>query len=395
MTMKTAILALYEVYPPASGSASVSYHLARHLPGEAVLFQMTQKTTRTGPPPEFRAIDFPYASDRHLRKVLSICRNLPAMGRAMRTENPDAIVIEGGSWAVYLLAVFGSLRILGIRAPIIYHTHNVEYLLRRVRNGPFIAMLTRWAEKALCRRCDLVTAVSPEDARAIEGLYGVSPMVVPNGVDPDRFDVPPEEAARVAAKYGISGETVLFMGLPDYPPNTEAIEALVSRIFPAALRSCPGLKMAMIGGRISFRRDWLLNPGSIPHTEVPAFVKACAVCVAPIRSGSGTRVKLLEYMAAERPIVSTTKGAEGLGAISGRHLLIADSDKDFVDGIIRLMRDPDLSANLGRQARLFVRDHFSWPAIADGLTRRIQDLMRNRTEDVFRPGSSQGGVPHE
>ncbi len=66
----------------------------------------------------------------------------------------------------------------------------------------------------------------------MEALYGALPIVVPNGVDPERFDVPPEETGRIAGKYGITDRTVLFMGLPDYPPNTEAIEALTSRIFP-------------------------------------------------------------------------------------------------------------------------------------------------------------------
>ncbi len=393
--MKTAMIALYEVFPPASGAASVSYHLARHLPGEVVLIQMTHRTSLTGSPGEIRTVDLPYSSDRHLRKVLSIFRRLPAIVRAVRSERPDAVVIEGASWAAYLLLVFASLRIAGVRSPIVYHSHNVEYLLRKGRNGPFVSRLTRWAEKTIGRRSDLVTAVSVADARAFKGLYGWAPVIVPNGVDPDRFDVSPEKAALVASKYGLTDKTVLFMGLPDYPPNREAIDALVSSIFPSASRSIPGLQLAIIGGRIAVRRDWLLNPGSIPHTEVPAFVKACALCVAPIRSGSGTRVKLLEYMAAGRPIVSTTKGAEGLEAISGRHLLIADSDENFADGIVQLMRDPARSELLGRQARIFAREHFSWRAIAEGLSREIRGLVRGGTDGAPRAESPESAIPHD
>jgi glycosyltransferase involved in cell wall biosynthesis len=226
-------------------------------------------------------------------------------------------------------------------------------------------------------------------------LYGLIPVVISNGVDLDLFDVPPDEAARVASKYGITDRTVLFMGLSDYPPNREAIVALVSRIFPAALRSVPSLKLAIIGGRIPVRRDWLLNPGSIPYAEVPAFVKACRLCVAPIRSGSGTRVKLLEYMAAGRPVVSTSKGAEGLGAISGLHLLIADSDEAFADEIVRLVCDSVLSETLGRQARLFVRERFSWQVIADRLAREIRNLTLNKTNNSSRAGSTERIISHE
>jgi len=393
--MKTAMIALYEVYPPISGAASVSYDLARHLPGDVVLFQMMHKTTRTETEGEVRTVGFSYASDRHLLKVLSICRRLPGIVGALKSERPDVVVLEGASWAVYLLLVFVFLRVRGVRCPIIYHSHNVEYLLRKTRNGSFVSSITRRAEKILCRRSNLATAVSPVDARAIEMLYGLAPVIVPNGVDPDRFDVPPTETARVASKYGITDGTILFMGLSDFPPNREAIAALVSRIFPAALRSVPSLKLAVIGGRIPFQRDWLLNPGSIPYAEVPAFVKACTLCVAPISSGSGTRVKLLEYMAAGRPVVSTSKGSEGLGAISGVHLLIADSDEAFADKIVCLVRDSALSETLGRQARLFVRKRFSWQVIADRLAHEIRNLTFGGMNNASQAGSPEGVISHD
>lgn len=393
--MKTAMIALYEVFPPISGAASVSYHLARYLPGQVVLLQMTHKGARPALRPEIRTVEFPYASDRHWLKLFSVLRRLPDIARVLRSERPDVVVIEGASWAVYLVFVLATLRFAGVHSPVVYHSHNVEYLLRKARNGTFITLLTRWAERALFRRSSLATAVSSGDARAIAELYGVAPALVPNGVAPDRFDVSLDEAARTAARYGITDRTVLFMGLPDYPPNTEAIEALILRIFPAVLRSAPGLRLAIIGGRVPFEREWLLNPGSIPHTDVPAFVKACAIGVAPIRSGSGTRVKLLEYMAAGRPVVSTTKGAEGLGAIPGRHLLIADSEEAFADGIARLAGDPVLSEAIGREARHFVRERFSWNALAGGLAIRIRGLLEGRPADPPGPGSPESFIPHE
>lgn len=393
--MKTAFIALYEVFPPASGAASVSFHLARHLSGDVVLFQMSRDTYGPQVVRGVRIIGFRYASDSHLRKVLSICRMLPGLVKALRRERPGAIVLEGASWAAYLLLVLGVLRIGGVCAPIVYHSHNVEYLLRKGRNSPIVVAITRWAERALCRRSDLITAVSPMDARVFRALYGLDPQIVPNGVDPGLFDVPSDEVARVRSKYGITGKTVLFMGLADYAPNVEAIESLVSRIFPAALRSVPDLRLAVIGGRIRYRRAWLLNPGSIPHDEVPAFVKACRLCVAPIRSGSGTRLKILEYMAAGRPVVSTAKGAEGLGAIPGVHLSIADSDEAFAAEIVRLVRDPAVAEALGSHGCGYVRERFSWRVIADSFAREIRSLGPAGTNGVTRKGIPEGAKSHE
>ncbi len=393
--MKTAFIALYEVFPPASGAASVSFHLARHLRGDVILFQLSRGPCAPHVVQGIRIVGFPYASDNHLLKAMAISRALPSLVKALRRERPEAVVLEGASWAAYLLLVLGALRIGGIRAPIVYHTHNVEYLLRKGRNGPIVLAITRWAEGALCRHTNLITAVSYTDAKSYREIYGLDPRIVPNGVDPDQFDIPPEEVARISQKYGISENTVLFMGLADYAPNIEAIESLVSRIFPAARRSVPDLRLAVIGGRIPFSRDWLLNPGSIAHDEVPAFVKACRLCVAPIRSGSGTRLKILEYMAAGRPVVSTTKGAEGLGAISGTHFSVADSDEDFAAEIIRLVRDPALAESLGSRAREYVRGRFSWRVIADGFEREIRGVGPVRVKGKSRTESHEGDTSYE
>jgi len=86
------------------------------------------------------------------------------------------------------------------------------------------------------------------------------------------------------------------------------------------------------------------------------------VCVVPLLSGSGTRFKILEAWAAARAVVSTTLGAEGLGARPGRHLLIADDPAKFAEAIDRLIADADLRENLGEAGRALYLDQYTWPA---------------------------------
>ena len=86
------------------------------------------------------------------------------------------------------------------------------------------------------------------------------------------------------------------------------------------------------------------------------------LCVVPLRSGSGTRFKILEAWAAGRAVVSTTIGAEGLDATPGEHLLIADDPGGFAAAVVRLIEDPALRRKLGDAGRALYRDRYTWPA---------------------------------
>ncbi len=264
---------------------------------------------------------------------------------------------------------------------IVYHAHNVEYLLRKARNGGTLLLwITRLAERALVKKADLATAVSQVDANAMKKLYGRLPSILPNGVDVDLFRMSSSDIKEIKNKYQLREKAILFMGLTEYPPNKEAIDALVNEIFPRILKRDADVQLAVIGGKIEYRRPWLLNPGSIPYEDIPAFISACQVCVAPIRSGSGTRLKILEYMAANRPVVSTPKGAEGLDFINAKHLLIADSNQEFADAILCLLQAPGFAANMSQTAYAQIQKKYSWQIIASGFANEIPNQV-NLSED--------------
>ncbi len=236
-----------------------------------------------------------------------------------------------------------------------------------------VSEVTRWAEAQVVRQADLVFAVSAVDQRQIEELYGRRPELWPNGVDVDRFrNVPDAVVSDVRTKYGLGEDTVLFMGLYAYRPNTEAVDALVREIFPAVRRRMPEARLAVIGGDIPYRESWLIAPGKIPYDELAAFVSACRLGVAPIFSGSGTRLKILEYLAAGLPVVSTSKGAEGLDLCDGEHIRIAGSPETIADAIVKLLKDREAAARLGRAGGERLRALYSWPMIMSDCGRAIQ-----------------------
>ena len=116
-------------------------------------------------------------------------------------------------------------------------------------------------------------------------------------------------------------------------------------------------------------------------------IKACNVCAAPIFSGSGTRVKILEYLAARKPVVSTAKGAEGLDAEDGRHLILAEKKDDFKHSILQLAGDRDLAARLGEEGRELVEMRYSWP--------RIFERFIPKVDGIILPDKTEGIVPEQ
>jgi glycosyltransferase involved in cell wall biosynthesis len=105
--------------------------------------------------------------------------------------------------------------------------------------------------------------------------------------------------------------------------------------------------------------------------------------VAPIRLGGGTRIKILEAMALGTPVVSTSKGAEGLDVIHGRHVLIADDEEVFASQVVRLLRDRTLAAHLAQEAQTLVRRRYD----RDTVGRRFCDLV----EEVAAGGGAARG----
>jgi glycosyltransferase involved in cell wall biosynthesis len=210
-------------------------------------------------------------------------------------------------------------------------------------------------ERACWQAAGHVFFCSEQDRQRAEALQrGVAgkSSVVPNCVDSARFT--PRPAERFAG-----GGSVLFIGTTRYPPNFFAIDELCTAIAPAL----PELTFEIVG-------DTTLKPQRVPANvrfagRVPstaAHLAAAQVAVAPLRHGSGTRLKLLEFFAAGLPVVCTAKAAEGLDVQDGREVRLAETAAEFIAAIRTLHRDPAAAAALGAGARRLVERRYDWAA---------------------------------
>jgi glycosyltransferase involved in cell wall biosynthesis len=219
----------------------------------------------------------------------------------------------------------------------------------------------RWATARVERRLvadprALVVAVSDRDAR----LLGGDVEVVPNGADLPRAVSPVPAQGPVA-----------FLASMGYPPNEDAVRWWASAVHP--LGDLPPLTVAGLGS-LGVLHDLAGDPsvelvGELDVVD-PWLARARMVAL-PLRAGGGTRLKLIEAMAHGRPVVSTTKGAEGFPVRHGEHLLLADSPEDFAAAVRRVLTDDALAASLADAGRAFAMS-YAWPALG----RRFVQLLR-------------------
>lgn len=377
--MKTAVISLYESYPPVCGAAVVTYNFAKYLPGKKHLIQFSKDHLDHLTENDLNIHNFRLTSDYSFRKFMSVILQIPKITRTIKNIKPDIVVLEGASWTFYYLLLYSFIKLAKVRTRIIYHAHNVEYLLRKVKNNKFVALITRISEAQLMAKADICTAVSLEDRELFSQLYGVHPVILPNGVAYRTFEnIEKNEVEKLRNKYGLTGNICLFMGLPDYLPNKKGIDFLLYDVFPDLIESDRNYKLAIIGGKIKEERDWIINPGVIPFAEVPVFIQACDICLAPIFVGSGTRLKILEYLASGKPVVSTTKGKEGLSLDDKKNIIIADDSFGFIDAVKYLYENPHISERIGYEGKKTIIANYSWNKIISDFMPRINLLLENR-----------------
>ena len=239
------------------------------------------------------------------------------------------------------------------------------------------AKLLEKTEAQIANLCDLHLVVSEREKRMVEALTSTAPVyVVPNGVRCSDYEYPGEEVASAAGRIKL-----LFVGTMDYHANIDGVLWFATSILPALLAKYPGLQFVVVGrnppteiGRLNGRNIQVVGRVA----DVRSYYRDCLAAVVPLRVGSGTRIKILEAMAAFTPVVSTSLGAEGLSVVSGEHYLAADSVEQWVSSITMLVENPTLWHKLRDQGRSLVEHSYDWNVIGDNLRKIYEASLAKR-----------------
>lgn len=312
---------------------------------------------------------FPYSITKHYSRLFE-----DKLKDLLDEQHFDLVHSEGTLCASYLTAIKHVPRVLG--------THNIEsqiWFRRAGQAGTWMervffrlqAIKMRRFERRALLQVESAIAVTPQDAEQMRDWGVRAVTVVPNGVDWEAYQISgePERSCEL-----------LFLASLDWFPNADALDYFLAEIFPLILAVRPDAQLRIVGRRPPEAMRKLVAGhsnaelvGEVP--DVRPYLARAAVVVVPLRIGGGSRLKILEALAAGKAVISTSVGAEGLGLVSNEHFLAADTPSDFARSVVTLMSDEGERARLGENGRKLVKEQYGWDRIAASLESAWFDVL--------------------
>ena len=392
-----------DCWPLTSGARLRDYYLAREISRHAKLtylgFARTagleMKSGRAGLDQELECILVPRRNTyspanliRGLAGPLPVnILNFTTQGmraeleRILRSDRFDLVQMEG----VHLYAYLPVIAAAPGRPRVIADWHNIESeLIRRYSENLSPLLPKRWyaartarlvetLEGSLLDKCDAHLVCSERERKVLLARSPAAQIrVVENGVDTAAF-VPQESQTKRQRR------DLVFVGSMDYHANIDAAMYFSREIWPQLHALRPDLRFMIVGSRPTTEIVALGQQAGITVTgtvdSVAPYYEAALAAVVPLRVGSGTRLKVLESMAAGVPAISTRLGAEGLSVTDGKHLILADSAAEFTSAVTRLANDPAEWERIALAGRELVVRRYDWSGIGASLCEYYEELV--------------------
>jgi glycosyltransferase involved in cell wall biosynthesis len=293
----------------------------------------------------------------------------------LRENEFDIVQLEG----LYLLPYLLVIRKFS-KAKIVLRAHNIEHLIWERNSKMAKPGAKKWYLQNLAARmkefeiynlnsCDALVPITNVDAARFVELGCKLPLhTCPVGVNLNGMEEVNETEPL----------TLCYIGSLDWTPNVEGLEWFLESVWPKVSQQFPELKFFIAGRNFppefpSKEYACVESVGEVENSR--AFIRSKSMMVVPLFSGSGMRVKIIEAMAEGRPVVSTAVGAEGINAVDGAHLLLADTPDAFARQIKRLIKDRDEARRMGSHARAFVKENYDNKKLVSNLVDFYKTLL--------------------
>ncbi len=306
------------------------------------------------------------------------------IGSLLKTQSFDILQIDFTQMAGYLPE--------SCTIPSILVEHDIMFKKHRrsipMAHSPLVKAETltdyfkvRRFELAACHKYHKIITMSEHDkVLLLEHGPDLDISVVPNGVNTayfHPFDRRPDS------------KTLVFVGWMENPPNIDAVNYFNDQILPMITEQIPAARLRVIGKNPVKTLNLHTKAHNIEMMgyadDLRPYLADCAAFIVPLRIASGTRLKLLEAMAAGCPIVSTSIGAEGLEVTNLEHILIADDPREFAQAVVQLMRDTSLQNQLGNNAKALAQNKYDWEKIAQIQSRVYSEMGRRNEKQYVQP----------
>jgi glycosyltransferase involved in cell wall biosynthesis len=293
----------------------------------------------------------------------------------LEEEELDIIQLEGP----YLGHCIKTIRQRS-KAVISFRAHNVEHRIWERKAANEKRPLLKWYLRNMAKR---LKAYEFQVACDSNCLVNISPLdekaFIKMGVDKPHITIPTGLELQEYASTDLPGDpSVFFIGALDWLPNQEGLDWFLNHVLDQLREELPGLTFHVAGRNAPpvFER-FLSKKQVIYHGEIEdakTFMKSYRVMVAPLFTGSGIRIKILEAMAMGRPVVTTPIGVEGIPALNEQELLVSGDPESFKNQIIKLCLDDKLARGLVRESRKLIYENFD----TLGLSTRITQFFKEQ-----------------
>ena len=287
----------------------------------------------------------------------------------VQTLSPDMVLVDCSSMAPYALDMpcpkildFVDIdsRKWSSFSTMAYFPYSLIYHIESKRLSKF--------EKFLSEKFDHCLLTSSHEKSFLDNNSHIT--ILPNGVDQQYF----------STQNTPTDGSLIFTGVMNYFPNTDAVVHFHHHIFPRIRREVPSAQFIIAGmsptGEIQQLADrHTLVTGFVPDIRV--YLSKAAVCVVPLRIAMGIQNKILEAMAMGVPVVATSAANRGINAAHGQEILVADDPESFAVATIQLLNDQNLRETIQKNAKQFIDQNFCWEKNLKRLDELIAEITRS------------------
>lgn len=393
------------IYPPLNGGAqryfNVLHQLARHFDVTAIIHQDKKSFLQCKQEfPPIASVEIYSTEDLIVRDIFnlfpgklqralrsrwyqrelirpadgSLIRYYPILKQLLKEQRFDAIILENNA----TLNAVNIIRRYDKQVKIIYNAHNVETNLVKAALGrkeisSKLVMKYQDFESQLYKKVDAVFTCSNDDKKIFEEMndHKLKVEVIPNGVN-----VPSKKYADAVNEQ--IPQFLIFCGSLWSIPNAEGLHWFCNKIWPQITKEYPHLKLLVVGsGELPVKYS-INQTENIEFTgavnDVKEFYNKATISIVPLLTGSGTRLKILEAMGMGVPVVSSSKGAEGINSANGFDILIADNEELFAKQVIELLKNKEQRLAIQKNALKLVSENYDWNIIGDSMS----DFITNK-----------------
>ena len=318
----------------------------------------------------------PYTiSKYHSRKVKEAIKKILSKGRF------DLVHIDSLHMAYY-----GKFIKHEFKLPVFLREHNVQTTIMerycQRQENPLIKLYAylQWKkmrryEAKICEIFDKCLMITEEDKERIETMNPrAKTCIVPAGVDTSYF---------YPLKIEEEPWSLIFVGELSWLPNVDGVLWFYNQVWPRIKKSFLQVKFYVIGRRppqkirkLSKKDQNVIVTGFV--TDVRPYVARCSVYIVPLKIGGGMRLKILEAMAAERPVVATSVGAEGIMVTHRENIMIADNEAGFAERVIELLKDRNLRRRVAQGGKRLIEQKYRWETVIEALEKEYFRVLENR-----------------